>query len=57
MTEIRLIYLIAELNAARAANDTIAQDTVRSKIRGWIRDVYSLDVDAVKLTKRGFLAA
>jgi hypothetical protein len=55
MTEIRLIYLIAQLNAARAANDTIVQDTVRYQIRGWIRDVYSLDVDAVKLTKRGFV--
>jgi hypothetical protein len=55
MTEIRLIYLLAELNAARAADDTIVQDTVRYKIRGWIRDVFSLDVDAVKLTKRGFV--
>jgi hypothetical protein len=54
MTEIRLIYLLAELNAARAANDTIVQDSVRYKIRRWVRDVYALDVDTVKLTKRGF---
>jgi hypothetical protein len=54
MTEIRLIYLLAELNAARTANDTIVQDTVRYKIRRWVRDVYALDVDTVKLTKRGF---
>jgi hypothetical protein len=54
MTEIRLIYLLAELNAARAANDTIVQDSVRYKIRRWVRAVYALDVDTVKLTRRGF---
>jgi hypothetical protein len=55
MTEIRLIYLIAGLNAARAAGDAIEQDSARSAIRGWIRDVYSLDIARVKLTKRGFV--
>jgi hypothetical protein len=54
MTEIRMIYLLARLDAARAANDTIVADTIRYEIRGWIREVYSLDVDTVKLTKRGF---
>ncbi len=56
MTEIRLIYLVAALNAARAAGDEPALDSARAKLRGWLRDVYSLDVDDVKLTKRGFVA-
>ncbi len=53
MTEIRFIYRLTALNAARMAGDSTDLDIARYQIRTWIRDVYSLDVDAVKLTKRG----
>jgi len=54
MTEIRLIYLLAELNRARAAADADAVDGALVAIRIWVRDVYGLDVTAVRLTGRGF---
>ena len=54
MSEIRLIYSLAALNAARMAGDTDAAEEARWEIRTWVRDVYGLDLERARLTKRGF---
>jgi hypothetical protein len=56
MTEIRLIYALTRLNAARAsrADDPHSFAAARYEIRTFVRDVYGLDVQRVRLTSRGF---
>jgi hypothetical protein len=54
MTEIRMIYALAALSQARTSGTAADVSIAQSKIRRWIRDVYKLDVDAVRLTRRGF---
>lgn len=56
MTEIRLIYALTRLNAARAtrADDPHGFGAARYAIRTFVRDVYGLDVQRVRLTSRGF---
>ena len=54
MSEIRLIYLLGDLNRARGTGDVTDIDAARDEVRGWIREVYGLDVRSVRLTKRGF---
>jgi hypothetical protein len=54
MTEVRMIYAIAELQRARAGGDSADVSIAESEIRIWVRDVYHLDVEAVRLTARGF---
>jgi hypothetical protein len=54
MTEIRMIYALAALREARTSGTADDVSIAESKIRRWIRDVYKLDVEAVRLTRRGF---
>lgn len=54
MIEIRMVYAIAALQRARAAGDAADVSIAESEIRTWIRDVFGLDVEAVRLTARGF---
>jgi hypothetical protein len=54
MTEIRMIYALAELSRARTAGDSADISIAESEIRTWVRSVYKLDVETVRLTRRGF---
>jgi hypothetical protein len=54
MTEVRMIYAIAELQRARASGDSADVSIAESEIRIWVRDVYHLDVETVRLRSRGF---
>ncbi len=54
MSEIRMIYSLAALNAARMAGDGDAAEEARWEIRAWVRDVYGLDLERARLTSHGF---
>jgi hypothetical protein len=55
MSEIRMIYSLAALSAARARGDDDTAETTRWEIRTWVRDVYGLDLERVRLTRSGFV--
>jgi hypothetical protein len=55
MSEIRMIYSLAALSAARAAGDGGAAEETRWEMRTWVRDVYGLDLERARLTRRGFV--
>lgn len=57
MIEVRMVYAIAALQRARAAGDAADASIAESEIRIWIRDVFGLDVEALRLTSRGFASA
>jgi hypothetical protein len=52
MTEVRMIYSIARLIAARQSGDSADVSIARSHLRIWIRAVYHLDLQ----TARGFVS-
>jgi hypothetical protein len=55
MSEIRMIYSLAALSAARAAGDGDTVEETRWEIRTWVRDVYGLDLERARLTRHGFV--
>jgi hypothetical protein len=55
MSEIRMIYSLAALSAARAAGDGDTAEETRWEIRTWVRDVYCLDLERARLTRHGFV--
>jgi hypothetical protein len=55
MSEIRMIYSLAALSAARAAGDRDTAEETRWEIRTWVRDVYGLDLERARLTRHGFV--
>jgi hypothetical protein len=55
MSEIRMIYSLAALGAARAAGDGDAAEETRWEMRTWVREVYGLDLERARLTRRGFV--
>jgi hypothetical protein len=55
MSEIRMIYSLAALGAARAAGDASSAEETQWEIRTWVRDVYGLDLERARLTRRGFV--
>jgi hypothetical protein len=55
MSEIRMMYSLAALSAARAAGDDGTAEETRWEIRTWVREVYGLDLERARLTRRGFV--
>jgi hypothetical protein len=53
MTEVRMVYGIAALLSARERGATHDMSIAESGIRIWIRDVYHLDLERVRLTSKG----
>jgi hypothetical protein len=55
MSEIRMIYSLAALSAARKAGDGDTAEETRWEIRTWVRDAYGLDLERARLTRHGFV--
>jgi hypothetical protein len=53
MTEVRMIYGIARLLSARERDAVHDVSIAESEIRIWIREVYDLDVERLRLTSKG----
>jgi hypothetical protein len=53
--ELRTLFLISDMVKAQMAGDAAAEASARAAMRTWAKDVYGIDVDKVRLTRRGFV--
>lgn len=55
MLELRTILRISDLNVARQTGDAPREQAARAALRSWIRDVFGVDLERVRLTRAGLV--
>ena len=55
MLELRTILRVSDLNVGRLQGDAAREQRARAALRAWIRQSFGLDLDRVRLTRRGFV--
>jgi hypothetical protein len=55
MLELRTILRISDLNLARTAGDAPREQAAKAALRSWIKDVFGVDLERVRLTRAGLV--
>jgi hypothetical protein len=55
MLELRTIFRLSDVNVARAAGDAAGEQAAKAQLRAWIKDAFGLDLERVRLTRKGLV--
>jgi hypothetical protein len=55
MLELRTIFRLSDINVARMEGDATSEQTAKAQLRAWIKDAFGIDLERVRLTRKGLV--